>query len=191
MFKIYFMANHIIEMIQKELGFPPLQKIDPNIQETKDKLLTQRAKFAQAAIPVVLAGFFRYTRSDKCCNHFLADGRSENWLDEIFENKKEIAVEKVTHYSGLSFEAAELGMEAIAREAVKVILNGTGEKPTAEKIRLFMSSQRHNILVHLPAALQLGDLLHDNAMDDRTNKMEGPVSNFMHTIENMLSGGGS
>ena len=64
-------------------------------------------------------------------------------------------------------------------------------KPTAEKIRLFMSSQRHNILVHLPAALQLGDFLHDNAMDDRTNKMEGPVSNVMHTIENKLSGGGS
>ena len=54
-----------------------------------------------------------------------------------------------------------------------------------------MSGQRHNILVYLPAALQLGDLLNDNAMDDRTNKMEGPVSNFMHNIENKLSGGGS
>ena len=185
------MANHIIEMIQKELGFPPLQKIDPNIQETKDKLQTQQAKFAQAAIPAVLAGFFRYTRSDKCCSHILAGARSENWLYEIFETKKEMAVEKVTHYSGLSFEAAELGMEAIAKASIKVILHGTGEKPTAEKIRLFMGSQRHNILVHLPAALQLGDLLHDNAMDDRTNKMEGPVSNFMHTIENKFSGGGA
>jgi hypothetical protein len=44
--------------------------------------------------------------------------------------------------------------------------------------------------VHLPAAMQLGYLLNDNAMDDRTNKMEGPVSSFMHTIENKLSGGG-
>jgi len=191
MFKIYFMSNHIIERIQKELGFPPLQKIDPNIQETKENRVIPREKFGQAAIPAVLAGFFRYTRSDKCCSHILAGGRPENWLDEIFENKKEIAVEKVTHYSGLPFDEAEPGMEDIARAAVNIILRGAGEKPTAEKIRLFMGSQRHNILVHLPAALQLGDLLHDDAMDDRTNKMEGPVSNFMHTIENKLSGGGS
>ena len=28
-----------------------------------------------------------------------------------------------------------------------------------------------------------------NALDDRTNKMEGPVSGFMHRIEKMLSKG--
>jgi hypothetical protein len=35
----------------------------------------------------------------------------------------------------------------------------------------------------------MGDLLNDEALDDRTNKMEGPISNFMHKIENNLSGG--
>jgi hypothetical protein len=43
----------------------------------------------------------------------------------------------------------------------------------------------------LPPALQMGDLLNDNTMDDRTNKMEGPISSMMHSIENKLSGGGS
>ena len=54
-----------------------------------------------------------------------------------------------------------------------------------------MKGQRHNILLYLPAAMQMGDLLNDDTLDDRTNKMEGPISNFVHTIENKLSGGGS
>ena len=62
---------------------------------------------------------------------------------------------------------------------------------SAKKIKTFMGNHRHNILVYLPAALQAGYLLDDNAIDDRTNKMEGPVSSFMHSIENKLAGGRS
>ena len=87
--------------------------------------------------------------------------------------------------------AAEETMEDIAREAVIIIHEGPGENPSAEKIRNYMSSQRHHILVYLPPALKMGDLLNDNTMDDRTNKMEGPISNLMHGIENKFSGGGS
>ena len=39
------------------------------------------------------------------------------------------------------------------------------------------------------AALHLGKLLDNPNMDDRTNKMEGPVSSFMHKIENIFSEG--
>ena len=31
------------------------------------------------------------------------------------------------------------------------------------------------------------DLLEDNTMDDRMNKMEGPVSSFMHKIETIFT----
>jgi hypothetical protein len=37
--------------------------------------------------------------------------------------------------------------------------------------------------------MKMGDILNDEALDDRTNKMEGPVSGFMHRIENQLSKG--
>ncbi len=184
------MATHIVEMIQKELGFPALQKMDPNIQDTTETPSTDQAKFAQAAIPSVLAGFFRYTRSDKGCNHILAGGGPKSWSDTIFEGRKDIVVEKVAHFSDLPVEVTAQRMEDIALAAAMIIHKGAGEKPAAEKIRSFMSGERHNILVYLPASLQLGELLNDNAMDDGTNKMEGPVSNFMHNIENKLSGGG-
>jgi hypothetical protein len=45
-----------------------------------------------------------------------------------------------------------------------------------------MHNQRNNILPFLPAELQMGELLHDNTLDDRTNKMEGPVSSIMRAI---------
>ena len=42
---------------------------------------------------------------------------------------------------------------------------------------------RHIILSHLPGAIEIGSILNDNTLDDRTNKMNGPVSGIMHSIE--------
>lgn len=184
--------TNIIEAIQKKLGYPALEKIDPNIQETKDKSLrTTEEKLAQSAIPVVLAGFYKYTSIDEGAKALFNTGREVKWLDEIFGDQKQKAVEKVAHYAGVSKDEAIADMEQIAREASQLIKETGGEKHSAEKIKTFMGNHRHNILVYLPAALQAGYLLDDNAIDDRTNKMEGPVSSFMHSIENKLAGGRS
>ena len=46
------MANNLVETIQKNLGLPALQKVDPNSQEVKEKMLhSSQEKLAQAAIP--------------------------------------------------------------------------------------------------------------------------------------------
>jgi hypothetical protein len=58
-----------------------------------------------------------------------------------------------------------------------------------DAVMSFMSGQRDNILVFLPGPLQLGEMLHDDTLDDNTNKMEGPVSSLMHKIENIFSEG--
>ena len=68
--------TNIIEAIQKKLGYPALEKIDPNIQETKDKSLrTTEEKLAQSAIPVVLAGFYKYTSIDEGAKALFNTGR--------------------------------------------------------------------------------------------------------------------
>jgi len=134
------MSTHLVECIQKEMGFPPLQKIDPNIQETKERSLTQRQGLAQAAIPAVLAGFFGTTRTDRGCNLILTGAASENWVNVIFQDNKLYVVEKVAHYAGLSLNETALAMEDIAREAELTIRKAIGEKPTIEKLRSYMSS---------------------------------------------------
>lgn len=186
------MTTNIIEAIQKKLGYPTLEKIDPNIQETRDKpLKTTEEKLAQSAIPVVLAGFYKYTSTDEGANALFNESREVKWLDEIFGDQKQKAVEKVAQYAGVAKDEAVADMEQISREAAQMIMDAGGEKHSVEKVKTFMSNHRHNILVYLPAALQAGYLLDDNAIDDRTNKMEGPISSFMHNIEDKLAGGRS
>jgi hypothetical protein len=41
--------------------------------------------------------------------------------------------------------------------------------------------------LYLPEALHMGDLLHDDTLDDNTNKMEGPVSSLMRNIGSVFS----
>ena len=186
------MITNIVEAVQKNLGYPALQKVDPNSQEVKD--VTNRSsseKLAQSAITAVLAGLVKFTRSDKGANCLLSDERDQNWLERIYEANQSEAVDKVAQYSNTPVPQAEENMQKIAREAIKLIHESAGDKLTAEKIKTYMKGQRHNILLYLPAAMQLGDLLNDDSLDDRTNKMEGPISNMMHNIENKLSGGGS
>ena len=82
-------------------------------------------------------------------------------------------------------EEAERNMEDISNEAVR-LLKDTIKPPDAEKLRSYMNSQRHTILSHLPAVLKIGDTLNEETFDDRTNKMEGPISSFLHKIENRI-----
>jgi hypothetical protein len=74
-------------------------------------------------------------------------------------------------------------MEIIAWEALHIIRNNISGEKTASSVKTFLADQRHNILVHLPASLQIGEAMQDDTIDDRTHKMEGPISNHMHWLE--------
>jgi hypothetical protein len=184
------MANNFVETIQKNLGLPALQKIDPNSQEIKEKSLhTQEEKLAQAAVPAVLTALYKFTRTDEGCQAIISNSDNPDWLGTFFEDKEKSAVDKVARYADVTNQEAQSLMENIANESVKTLRNSINSTPSVENVRSYMDNQRHNILVYLPAALQMGDILDDEGLDDRTNKMEGPVSGFMHKVENLLSKG--
>lgn len=183
------MSTSLVEFIQKKMGFPPLQKVDPVDHEVKhagDR--TMREKLAQAAIPAVLASLYKFTKSEQGREKILSNKAEENWLYTILEDKELLAVDKVAHYAGISKDIAEENMLMIALEAVHALRESIAHHPTHEAITRYVGEQRHSILVYLPASMQLGSLLDDDSLDDRTNKMEGPISNFMHSIENKFSG---
>jgi hypothetical protein len=187
------MTTNIVEAVQKNLGYPSLQKVDPNSQEVNHFAgVSSNEKLAQAAITAVLAGLAKFSRSDDGAQYLFSNrGIDQNWLEIIFSGKQSAAVDKVAHYSGEPVSKVAIHMQKIADEAVKIIHESIGSKEKPEKIRTYMKGQRHNILLYLPAAMQMGDLLNDDTLDDRTNKMEGPISSFMHKVEDKLSGGGS
>jgi len=57
------MSINLLEIVQKNLGYPTLQKIDPNTQVVvADDKKPDEDKFSQAAIPAVLAAFYKYVQ---------------------------------------------------------------------------------------------------------------------------------
>ena len=174
------MAKNLVEAVQQRLGYAPLEKVDPNIQDAHDKHSSSQ-KLAQAAIPAVLTAIYRQTRTESGCQQVL-DGNLPSQLLPAAEN--------IARYAGVTPDEAQHQIETIAKESVGLLRETAARNNDLTGLKNYMSNQRHNILVYLPAGLQMGDLLNDEGLDDRTNKMEGPVSNFMHKIEDNLSGGG-
>ena len=178
------MAINLAEAIQQNLGLPALQKIDPNTQEVKKPENVSALDYlGQAAIPVVLLGLYKFTGNKEGNAAILNGSLSDNLLERIFGDTKKEVVHRVAEYTGNSNEYTAENMELIAREAIRVINENISNQASDEAVRTFLIDQRNNILVYLPAELQIGKAFHDDIIDDRTNKMEGPLSSHMHWLE--------
>ena len=183
------MAINIVEAIQARLGTRSINKIDVNAthqSETQKPGTTDHAQ--QGAAAAVLVALYRFGKTDEGAAN-LAHNTSGNWLQTIFMNKEEIAAGKVASYADISTDDARDLMQTVADEAVAEIHRSVGKDASPARIKNYMASQRSNILAYLPAELEMGKLLNDPVLDDRTNKMEGPVSSFLHWIENLMAPG--
>ena len=165
--------------LQEQLGCPPLKKIDPNTQEVKDPGgdLT-----AQATIPTVLVGLYKYSISDEGAADILRGEYSTDWVKKVFGNYYDIVIERVSQYASITKENAENLLNDVATKAAALISSSKEATGGIAGVKSYLTAQRHEILSYLPAALQIGELLEDDTVDDRTNKMEGPVSSLMQKI---------
>jgi hypothetical protein len=178
------MVIDLVETIQKKLGFPELQKIDPNTQEVKKpENLSSEDYLPQAAIPTVLLGLYKFS-GDKNGNKAILNRTFDgDLLSTIFGKNEDSVVGKVAAYTGTTTDFASRKMEEIAREAISVIKENIPGNGTDSSVRDFLINHRNNILLYLPAELQIGSVLDDDTIDDRTNKMQGPMSSHMHWLE--------
>ncbi len=182
------MSLDLLETLQKNLGYPMLQKIDPNTQQmVLDDATPDEDKFSQAAIPAVLTGLYSYVQSDAGAAEFLQSDETTQWLPKIFNESKQEAVQKISAYAKQSNADPVVKINAIAHEAVKLVKENLPPDATLADVKLFMNTQKQNILLYLPASLNMGELLNDNTLDDATNKMEGPISSLMQSIGSAFS----
>jgi hypothetical protein len=173
---------NIIETIQKNLGFDVLKKIDPNTQETQgDDTAMGNSAIAQAGIPAVLLGI--YTKLEETPDMQLLDTEKGNLLETIFGKSSEIVVQKIDDYSKFRDKHSAQQLEHIAAESIRVIRERLGSKTDEFSIRKFVAKNKPDTLVYLPPSLELGTVLKNNNLDDRTGKMEGPVSSFIRNVE--------
>jgi hypothetical protein len=182
------MSINLLETVQQNLGYPALQKIDPNTQQVViDEKTPEEHKFSQAAIPAVLTGLYKYVQSDAGAEDFLRGDNSSNWVTKIFDENKKEAIQKISSYAKQSNQDPVTKMNTIADEAVKVVKENLSDDAGIKEVKVFFKSQQNHILLYLPAELNMGELLHDSTLDDKTNKMEGPVSSLMQSIGNAFS----
>lgn len=183
------MAVNIVETVQKNLGFPELKKIDPNTQEVeKHENISAEDYLAQAAIPVVLLGLYKYSQTEEGNAELLKGELHQKLLKTIFGNNTQAVIDRIANYTGNTSDYTAYKMEIIAWEALHIIRNNLSAQPAGADIKTFLADQRHNILIHLPASLKIGEVLHDSTIDDRTHKMEGPISSHMHWLEKFFPG---
>ena len=180
---------NLIDEVQKASGHAPVQKVDPNTQAPQNTDAGMSAQLSQAAIPVILTGLYKYTRNADNAQNILRGNNSTNttWTDEIFGSQSDQIVGQVASYAHVGNNTAEAAMDDAAQGAMQVVKNSLGAEATSAQVSDFFKDNRSEILKRLPAALQLGYLINDNTIDDRTNKMEGPMSGIMHTFEKIFS----
>jgi hypothetical protein len=182
------MSINLLEIVQQNLGYPPLQKIDPNTQQVViDENTSDEDKFSQAAIPAVLTSLYNYVQSDEGATTLLLNDDSSIWIDKIFNANKKAVIEIISAYSMQSNEDPVGKIDAIAKEAVKVVKENLSDDATIKQVKIYFSNQKNNILLYLPAALNMGELLNNNTLDDNTNKMEGPISSLIQSIGSVFS----
>lgn len=182
------MSVNLIKAVQDNLGYPELKKIDPNSQEIsigKNDAITN--KFSQAALPAVLTALFRYSQTDEGAADILNSDGSSNWVAKIFDDNRKEAIQTITGYAQQSNVDATVKMNEIASEAVKVAKQNLAANAGIKEVKDFFSNQVKNILPYLPVELKMGELLHDNTLDDNTKKMEGPISSLMNSIGSAFS----
>jgi len=130
---------------------------------------------------------YRFVQSDEGATEFLNGGSATNWVSKIFDDNLKEAIQTISGYATQSNEDPVAGMNAIANEAVKVAKENMPADAGIKEVKDFFSNQTKDILLYLPAELKMGELLHDNTLDDNTNKMEGPISSLIQSIGSAFS----
>lgn len=177
------MSINLLKTVQQNLGYPELQKIDPNTQVMiVDVNTPDEDKFSQAAIPAVITGLFQYTQSDEGAAAVLQNDNSTSWINEIFGDIRTRVIKTISAYASLRDENTTAKMNAIAIEAIKSVQENLPANATIQDVKKFLANQKSNTLLYLPAVLNMGGLLENNVLDDETNKMEGPVSSLIRNI---------
>ena len=179
------MALNLLQTVQKNLGFAELQKVDPNTQEIKANKVFEEDKLNQGALSAVMIALYKYTRSNAGAECVLSGEMNGDWLHTMLGELGDEAASKVADYAHTSNETASERMELVARESIKAIRDKN--PATVNDVKTIVAAQKPTLLMYLPAALQMGNLLNDDTIDDRTHKMEGPVSGFMNKIGEIFS----
>lgn len=179
---------NLTEILQQHFEYAPLLKIDPNTQGVAIKDTPVETSIGQAAIPVILIGLYKFSRTDPGAAAIVSGDSTPDWVHTIFSDQSSKIIKRVSEYAATTYENTESTLNNIAGKAVEVIKEAVAPDYKLPAVKELMSAQRNDILTYLPAVLHTGELIDDPTVDDRTNKMEGPVSSLIQAIGSGFTG---
>jgi len=180
------MAENIVKSIEDRLRDRPMKTMDPNTQDAGDEQeQSPKALYHRAIISAALAGLLEFSRKDQNMQDLLANRADKDYSEQIFHHHFEELEKKIRAYSGYSGGNPKEDFNFVLQELVDIV--GAQTAGDAHAAKDFLSNQRANILSYLPGDLHTGQLLDNGTIDDRTNKMHGPFSDFTHWIEQLFS----
>ncbi|RYY47329.1 MAG: hypothetical protein EOO06_12685 [Chitinophagaceae bacterium] len=186
------MANNIVTSVMEKFEIESFIKINPNTQKEERPGAAAGAnaqQFEQALVTAVLAGLYKFGSTDDGARQIMSatEADAPQLLHEFFIDHKAAVTNGLATYGSVAPIQVNQLMEKIAIVSVNAVRDAVGADAKPAAVRSYIAGQRHNILVYLPPDLQFGKLVGDDILDDRTNKMEGPVSSLMHFIENLFA----
>lgn len=177
-----------LDKIREALGFPPFVKIDPNTQEIPvNEPDGRHQRLGQAALCAVLEGIYKYSRTDEGFFYLVNKDRNLPWGQMLFGDEEGRLVRNIAGYASSHEADVRNTMQAAGDVAWQTAQHELENHFSFDSVSKLFGSMRTDILQYLPAALQLGKILNDTSIDDRTNKMEGPASGFLHRVEKLFS----
>ncbi len=179
------MKLNLVKALQEYMG-AGINKIDPNEQDLKENEFAHRYdRLAQAAVPAVLTVLYKYVHIPGAATNLVEKNTNNQTLPGILQSDYNSVISAIAAYASFSEKYTSQVLNSLTCVAVTHLKNEAHNN--CDKITELLNEQRHEIFTHLPASLQLGKTLDDTTIDDRTNKMEGPVSNLLHSIENIFA----
>jgi hypothetical protein len=179
---------NIVESVQKNLGFEPLKKINPNTQDLNgDDMFIGNIALAQAAIPSILLGIFTKLEENPDASWLKNDSDHSGLFEQIFGKVSPAIKFQIEKFSKLKDKNSNQELEHISAESIRIVRDNIRDFSDKNSVRKYVADHKPDTLLYLPPVLQVGIILKNNNLDDRTGKMEGPVSSFMHSIEKVFN----
>ena len=168
----------IIENLQQQLGVQ-INKIDindPNQQHTSNDYTADL--LAQATIPTVLTGALQTIAAPEV-NHY--ENLQQHGVDRMLNNRFPEVAQAVAAYAQTTPEQAGDYLQK-TYHAFQQIVNQSSDINNTEELRTTLQNQETEILSYLPGSLGLGEKLGIDALDDRSNKFQGPLSSLANKM---------
>ena len=182
------MYINIMESLRLERGLPAMPQTEPDLQVVEsDTGEPDDLRFLRAAIPSVLTGLYRFSRSDSGASAILNEEQRAGWVTHLFGDNKDTVVERISGYCYYNATETEDKLNELAKNAVRTIKMNIPADADMLEVKKFMTAQQKNILPYLPEGLRIGSLLEDDTYDDDTHKTNDFFSNLMHSLGNKFT----